>query len=332
MHGQSPQKILIVRFSSIGDIVLTFPVVKAIKAAFPECQVDYVSKKQFAELLKACPEINRAFLLERSLSRLRQQIDLKQYDAIIDLHHNLRTRLLLFASGAPVFRFPKSNWQKWLLTKFKVRPKKRTHVVERYLSTIQKFTPNATPLASFVYAIPSSAQFNIDERFQVRPKSYIAVAIGAQFATKRMPKDLLVELLNQLHEPVLLLGGKEDVATATFILEQTNSEKVYSAVGLTNIHESAWLVQNAKSLLTHDTGLMHIGASFDLPIHLLWGNTTKDFGMYPYRLEQKNVFHHEVANLACRPCSKIGYNDCPKGHFNCMRQRDLKQIISAINQ
>lgn len=332
MRGAAPQKILIVRLSSIGDIVLTFPVVAAIKSYFPSCQIDYVTKKQFASLLEACPGINQAFFFDNSLAQLRQQLDFKQYDAVFDLHHNLRTRLLLFACAAPVYRFPKNNIQKWLLTKFKVRPKQRTHVVERYLQPLHQLVQVWKPLQSAVkYVIPNAAQFDIATRFHVGSKTYIAVAIGAQFATKRMPTDLLSKLINQLNSPVLLLGGKEDAETAQLILKNSDQNRVFSAVGQTNIHESAWLVQNAKALLTHDTGLMHIGASFDLPIHVIWGNTTRDFGMYPYRLEQEDVFHYEVADLACRPCSKIGHQQCPKGHFDCMRKQDLQQIAAALN-
>ena len=333
MRGAAPQKILIVRLSSIGDIVLTFPVVAAIKSYFPACQIDYVTKKQFAALLEACPGINQAFYFDNSLAQLRQQLDFKHYDAVFDLHHNLRTRLLLFASAAPVYRFPKNNFQKWLLTKFKVRSKQRQHVVERYLSPLQEFVHDWEPLnASFQYNIPITAQFDIEKRFSVKPKTYIAIAIGAQFATKRMPTDLLIQLIGQMRQPIVLLGGKEDLQTAELILENCRQNELVSAVGQTNIHESAWLVQNAKALLTHDTGLMHIGASFELPIHVIWGNTTRDFGMYPYRLEQEDVYHYEVANLACRPCSKIGHQQCPKGHFDCMRKQDLQQIAAALNQ
>jgi ADP-heptose:LPS heptosyltransferase len=103
-------------------------------------------------------------------------------------------------------------------------------------------------------------------------------------------------------------------------------------VGQLNIHGSAWLVKNAAALLTHDTGLMHIGACFEVPIHLIWGNTVKDFGMYPFRLEQENCFQYEVENLKCRPCSKIGFQNCPKGHFACMRQQDLDFISTQLNQ
>ena len=333
MRGEAPKKILLVRFSSIGDIVLTFPVVAAIKSHFPDCQIDYVTKKRFATLLEACPDLNQTFLLDHSLSQLRQQIDFKQYDVIFDLHHNLRTRLLLWACGAKVHRFPKNNLQKWLLTKFKVRPKQRTHVVERYLQPLSELVPAWKPFySSLNYDIPITAQFDVEERFQVKPKTYIAMAIGAQFATKRLPTDLLIQLLEQIRQPIVILGGKEDLQTAELILKNCHQAKVISAVGQTNIHESAWLIQNAKALLTHDTGLMHIGASFDLPIHVIWGNTTRDFGMYPYRLEQEDTFHYEVQDLACRPCSKIGHQACPKGHFDCMRKQDLPGIANALNQ
>jgi ADP-heptose:LPS heptosyltransferase len=205
-------------------------------------------------------------------------------------------------------------------------------VVERYLAPLQEFVHDWKPLhAAFQYKIPNMAQFDIENRFNVKPKTYIAIAIGAQFATKRMPTDLLIQLIGQMRQPIVLLGGKEDLQTAELIAKNCQDNKLVSAVGQTNIHESAWLVQNAKALLTHDTGLMHIGASFDLPIHVMWGNTTRDFGMYPYRLEQEDVFHYEVPDLACRPCSKIGHQQCPKGHFDCMRKQDLKQIAAALN-
>jgi ADP-heptose:LPS heptosyltransferase len=332
MRGAAPQKILIIRLSSIGDIVLTFPVVAAIKSYFPGCQIDYVTKKQFATLLEACPGINQAYYFDNSLAQLRQQLDFKQYNAVFDLHHNLRTRLLLFASAAPVYRFPKSNIQKWLLTQFKLRPKQRTHVVERYLAPLREFVHDWKPLhAPYQYKIPITAQFDVEKRYSLKPKTYVAIAIGAQFATKRMPTDLLIELIGKMTLPIVLLGGKEDLQTAQLIIENCPQNELVSAVGQTSIHESAWLVQNAKALLTHDTGLMHIGASFELPIHVIWGNTTRDFGMYPYRLEQEDVFHYEVADLACRPCSKIGHQQCPKGHFACMRRQELSQIACAIN-
>lgn len=332
MPNSSPKRILIIRFSSIGDIVLTFTVASTIKSLYPHCKIDFVTKPQFKELLNACPDLDTIYTLTGTVAQLRKEIDFNQYDAILDLHHNLRSRILLGFQFGKVYRFPKNNIEKWLLTTFKIRPKIIRHVTERYLETLSAYTKAPIVGIAPAYRVPDASKIDIKETFQVEPSKYVAVAIGAQFATKRMPTDLLVELIQKINLPVLLLGAKEDQLTANEILEQCTSNIIFSAVGTATIHESAWLVKNAKALLTHDTGLMHIGASFEVPLHVIWGNTTRDFGMYPYRVEQEQVFNYEVSGLSCRPCSKIGHQSCPKGHFSCMRQQDLVAIAHAINE
>jgi len=332
MPNSSPKRILIIRFSSIGDIVLTFTVASTIKSLYPHCKIDFVTKPQFKELLNACPDLDTIYTLTGTVAQLRKEIDFNQYDAILDLHHNLRSRILLGFQFGKVYRFPKNNIEKWLLTTFKIRPKMIRHVTERYLETLSAYTKAPIVGIAPAYRVPNASKIDIKETFQVEPSKYVAVAIGAQFATKRMPTDLLVELIQKINLPVLLLGAKEDQLTANEILEQCTSNIIFSAVGTATIHESAWLVKNAKALLTHDTGLMHIGASFEVPLHVIWGNTTRDFGMYPYRVEQEQVFNYEVSGLSCRPCSKIGHQSCPKGHFSCMRQQDLVAIANAINE
>ena len=332
MPNSSPKRILIIRFSSIGDIVLTFTVASTIKSLYPHCSIDFVTKPQFKELLNACPDLDTIYTLTGTVAQLRKEIDFNQYDAILDLHHNLRSRILLGFQFGKVYRFPKNNIEKWLLTTFKTRPKIIRHVTERYLETLSAYTKAPIVGIAPAYRVPDASKIDIKETFQVEPSKYVAVAIGAQFATKRMPTDLLVELIQKINLPVLLLGAKEDQLTANEILEQCTSNIIFSAVGTATIHESAWLVKNAKALLTHDTGLMHIGASFEVPLHVIWGNTTRDFGMYPYRVEQEQVFNYEVSGLSCRPCSKIGHQSCPKGHFSCMRQQDLVAIANAINE
>jgi hypothetical protein len=332
MSGKSPKKILVLRFSSIGDIVLTFPVVAALKAAYPDCQIDYVTKPAFRHLLEACPGLSHIFTLEGSIRQLRKDINFQSYDAVLDLHNNLRTLLLTAFSGAKVYKYPKNNWNKWLLTRFKIKQEGRQHVVERYLSTLKQTFGLEVLAPENPYEIPESEQFSIQDATGFAPRKYVAFAIGAQFATKRLPTDLMIKLLQKMEHPLVLLGGKEDQQTANEIVAALGGQKVVSMVGQLNIHGSAWLVKNAAALLTHDTGLMHIGACFEVPIHLIWGNTVKDFGMYPFRPEQENCFQYEVENLKCRPCSKIGFQNCPKGHFACMRQQDLDFISTQLNQ
>jgi len=331
MSLKAPKKILILRFSSIGDIVLTFPVVRSLKAAYPECQIDFVTKKAYQSLLNACEGINEVFTLDNSLRTLKKQIDFRTYDAVLDLHHNLRTQLLTFFTGAKVYRFPKNNWQKWLLTCFKIMPKKRSHVVERYFMTLRAAFGLEIRALQGKYLVPIQDQINIEDEIGFKPKEYLAFAVGAQFSTKRLPTDLMINLIEQVHCPIVLIGGPEDVLVANQIKLALPNQQIVSKVGQLSIHASAWLGQNAAALLTHDTGLMHVGASFDVPIHLIWGNTTPAFGMYPLRHDQENCFHYEVQDLTCRPCSKIGHQSCPKGHFACMRRQDLNHIANQLN-
>ncbi|MEN9699599.1 MAG: hypothetical protein RLZZ301_797 [Bacteroidota bacterium] len=333
MSRIQPKKILIVRFSSIGDIVLTFPVVAALRLRFPDAQIDYVTKKAFASVLEACPELTHTYFLETSLAALRKQVPLRQYDLILDLHHNLRTRLFTGFSNRHVYRFPKQNGYKLMLTIFKRRIGKSRPVVNRYLEPLARYLgENLLQAPPNPFTIPYVAQFDIKSRFNTEPGSYIAVAIGAQFATKRMPNEILVSIFSQLKHPILLVGGPEDVNRAKQLQEALPNQALISAVGQTSLLESAWLVKNAKVLLTHDTGLMHIGACFELPLVVVWGNTSPDFGMAPFRMNQTGVYSFEVTNLDCRPCSKIGHQSCPKKHFQCMQHQDTKAIAEVLNQ
>jgi Glycosyltransferase family 9 (heptosyltransferase) len=139
---------------------------------------------------------------------------------------------------------------------------------------------------------------------------------------------------------LILLGGPEDSAVAKQ-LAAIDPVKIYNACGQFNINESAALVRQAKLIVTHDTGLMHIAAAFKRPIISIWGNTVPEFGMYPY-YGSNYLFHYrqgqglfgglpymimEVKRLSCRPCSKIGYDKCPKGHFKCMELQPVEQIF-----
>lgn len=326
-----PQRILLVRFSSIGDIVLTFGVATTIKSMYPNCSVDFVTKAGFKDLLRACEAINHVYTLETSLNELRKKIDFTQYDAILDLHHNLRTRLLLRFQFGKVYRFPKNNLDKWLLTTFKVKPKYIRHITERYIDTLRVYTKTSITGITPKYIIPKEAKIDIEQSLQLAPKKYVAIAIGAQFATKKLPLDLLIDLVNKIQFPVLLLGGKEDTNDAEQIISAVNKKDVYSVAGSATIHESAWMLKNAKCLITHDTGLMHIGAIFDLSMMVIWGNTTPDFGMYPYNWQQGSIEFFQSENLSCRPCSKIGYQQCPKGHFKCMRNQDIDLLANRVN-
>jgi ADP-heptose:LPS heptosyltransferase len=156
---------------------------------------------------------------------------------------------------------------------------------------------------------------------------FTALVIGANHATKKLPQVKLVELLNNLKGKVVLLGGKAEVEEAQELLKQSEFAhlNIVNSVGQFTLHESAYALQLAEKVITHDTGLMHIAAALKKPIISIWGNTVPELGMYPYLSPHINL---EVKGLSCRPCSKIGFKACPKGHFKCMMLQNFEGIDS----
>ncbi|AMR27358.1 glycosyl transferase [Hymenobacter psoromatis] len=324
-------KILVLRFSSIGDIVLTTPVVRQLKTQLPGAQVHFATKLAFAQLFEASPYVDKLHLLGGSLGELVRELRAERFDFIVDLHNNLRTRLIrLQLPGVPGRAFDKLNWQKYLLVRFKIDRLPPLHIVDRYRAA-------AAPLgirddgAGLDYFIPPAQEVDVAAALPpgFRPGHYVAVAIGAQHATKRLPPDKLIELVRNLAPRlVVLLGGPEDESTGRLIEQEIQHFPIHSfthslihnGCGQFSLHQSASLLRQAQFVVSHDTGLMHIAAAFKKQIFSVWGNTVPQFGMYPYRTPFEAL---EVLGLPCRPCSKIGFAQCPQGHFKCMREQDL---------
>ena len=316
-------KILILRFSSIGDIVLTTPVIRCIKEQVPGAEVHYCTKKAFQSILAHNPYVDKVHVLGDKLNGLVQELKAENFDYVVDLHNNLRTRIIKTRLGKPGRSFDKLNYEKWLMVNFKINRLPDVHIVQRYLDAAVSLGVKDDG-KGLDYFIPAQDEVDIHTLPAAFQNGYVAFAIGAQHYTKRLPTERIMELCERLQQPVILLGGKEDAATgeeiaARFDNRSTNNEQrttVYNACGKYNLNGSASLVKQATKVISHDTGLMHIAAAFRKDIISVWGNTIPEFGMYPFRTKYKVL---EVRDLSCRPCSKIGYKKCPKGHFKCMR-------------
>ena len=317
-------KILVLRFSSIGDIVLTTPVVRQLKTQVPGAQVHFATKPAYRGLLEANPYVDKIHVLAGSLSELVRELRAERFDFIVDLHNNLRTRLIRWQlPGVLGQAFDKLNWQKWLLVNAKVNRLPPVHIVDRYRAA-------AAPLGirddggGLDYFIPPAQEVEVATALPsgFRPGQYAAVAIGAQHATKRLPVEKLIELVQNLApRPVVLLGGPEDESTG-HVIELATASLIFNGCGQFSLHQSASLLRQAQFVVSHDTGLMHIASAFKKPVFSVWGNTVPQFGMYPYRTRFEVL---EVLGLPCRPCSKIGFAKCPQGHFKCMHNQDLQR-------
>jgi len=323
-------RFLIVRFSSIGDIILTTPVVRHLKKQIEDVEIHYLTKAAYASLLEANPFIDKVHSFNGDMKACIASLRKEKIDYVIDLHHNARSARIKYGLKRIAFTVDKLNWKKWLYVTFKRDQMPDMHMVDRNLDTIQSYIEYRDELG-LDYFIPEKDEISkasLPEDFRL---AYVGLSIGAQHETKKLPPESLVELCRKLKHPVIILGGPGDKTTGEAIVSALPEKKILNACGQYNIHQSASLVRQAKVLITHDTGLMHMGAAFQLKIVSIWGNTVPQFGMYPYRANPSSV-QFEVPNLPCRPCSKIGYQKCPKGHFKCMLNQDLESIAKAVHR
>jgi len=323
-------KILILRFSSIGDIVLTTPLIRCLKKQHPEYEIHYATKDAYKSILTTNPYLSKVHTLKNDLNDLVKELSVEKFDFVIDLHHNIRTQILKMRLRVKSEAVNKLNFEKWLLTQFKIdKLPKYNHIVDRYLYTVRSFGV-INDNEGLDYFTPPEDQVNIKARYPELTDEFIAIAIGAKYLTKRLPYAKIVDICNQLELPIVLLGGLDDLARGEEIIHKSTNGKIVNACGKLNLNQSASMVSQAKIVVTHDTGLMHIAAAFRKDIVSIWGNTVPELGMYPY-MPGKEFRVIQVEGLECRPCSKIGYKKCPKGHFDCMQKIDTKQVLNEID-
>ena len=320
------KKILLIRFSSIGDIVLTTPVVRALKSQL-DCELHILTKKQYSGIYQNNPHVDRVHFFEKELLEVLPELKKQQFDFVIDLQKNLRSLKVKRALNCSSASFPKLNRQKWLLVNFKINKLPDIHIVDRYFDAVKSLGV-VNDNKGLDYFIPEDSFINPAEIDSRLGKTYIAFVIGGQHFTKMLPPEKAASIITKLDFPVVLLGGKEDAAKGDEIKKQAGNNTVLNAAGELSLDQSASIIRQAAVVITNDTGLMHIAATFQKPIVSLWGNTVSQFGMYPYLPGSENQsFIAEVSHLKCRPCSKLGFKKCPKGHFKCMLEQNEELIV-----
>jgi ADP-heptose:LPS heptosyltransferase len=330
-------KFLVIRFSSIGDIVLTTPVVRCLKKQLPLAEIHYLIKPKFKQVMEHNPYIDKIHLLQDDWNQMIAELKEEKFDYIIDLHHNLRTLRVKKDLGIPAYSFNKLNIEKLIFVKLKwnVMPK-GVHIVDRYMETVKTFGV-VNDGAGLDYFIPPAEEVSESDIPASHHLGYIAIVIGASYFTKKLPVYKLQELCLAIDHPVILLGAKEETADGAAI-SSVDPVKIYNACGKFSLHESADLVRKSKLVIAHDTGLMHIAAAFKKPVIAIWGSTTPSFGMVPYYGENYLAHHAQpyddvqVHKLWCRPCTKFGRNKCPQGHFKCMKNISIAEMVQKVNK
>lgn len=321
-------KFLIIRFSSIGDIVLTTPVIRGLKDQVEESEIHFLTKPQYADILSSNPYIEQVHVLDENFQRTIYELKQEQFDYVIDLHNNLRSIRVKNFLRRVSFTVNKINFKKYLAVRFKqIHKLPPVHIVDRYMNTIKLFDVKDDG-KGLDYFIPEKDKVDLKEIDKNLTGKFLGLVIGAKHNTKKMPAEKLKNLCRYLKMPVVLIGGKEDFETGEKI--KNESPAIINICGKYSVNQSASVIEQASLIVSHDTGMMHIAAALKKNIISIWGNTIPEFGMHPY-FPGNNSEIIEIKGLKCRPCSKIGYDKCPKKHFRCMNDIDEKMLAEKVN-
>jgi heptosyltransferase-2 len=307
-------KILILQFSSIGEVVLASPVVRCLKQQMPNASVHFCTRADYEPIIAYNPYLSGRYYLSGNLYALIRELRTERFDYIIDLQNTLTTSLVKTALGVRSYSIDKPSFRQWLYVRWKVNAMPDGHVVDRYLAILQPLGVENDG-RGLDYFIPYKDEVETDWLPDTHQHDFVAYAIGGQGLTRRLPVLRMIELCLKINYPIVLLGDKADRQAGDEIVRAVGDRQVYNACGLYNLNQSASLLQRARVVFSHDTGLMHIAAAFRKKVYSIWGSTTPQFGFYPYKTPHVRL---ENSGLGCRPCSATTTGNCPMKHFKCM--------------
>jgi ADP-heptose:LPS heptosyltransferase len=319
-------RFLLIRLSSIGDIVLSSAAIRCLRKQYPEAAIDFLTKAPMRGILAADPHLNNIITWEGSPKEMAQTILHREYTHIIDLQDNIRTRLLeqWLPGRIHVLRYDKLRWRRTLSVWLK-RNIYRGHVAEQYIEALSPIGVNNDGLGLAFYIAPED-QISMKEVPFTHKAGFAVLCIGATHFTKRMPEQKWAELIQKIRMPLMLIGGPAEQALGDRLAE-IDSFKVINRCGQYSIGQSASAIHLSKFVITQDTGMMHIAAAFNKKTLSIWGGTIPELGFYPYLRSPENNIIIEQQELGCRPCSKYGRNSCPRRHFRCMEQINIDTLI-----
>ena len=322
MNPENKIKILVVRLSSLGDVLLTTPVLRALKNKFPSSEIHFLVKPQFTDAVRSNPHISKIIEYDTSnIFETKKNIKSQNFKIILDLQNNFRSRQITRFVHSKKYRFNKPALKKWLFVKFKINfLKDFKKIPQRYAESMEGLLLDSKGLELF---IPNNIKPVLKDG-----KNYIGFCPGSQHKTKRWPKNYFIELGNMLVKndfEVILFGGKDDK-----ILCEEISNAIAGSINLqndNNLFQTAAEMKKCKVVVSNDTGLMHVATAMDVWVIAVFGSSVKEFGFVPYSIKSLIL---ENNSLNCRPCSHIGKSECPKVHFKCMKDITPRLVFDKV--
>jgi ADP-heptose:LPS heptosyltransferase len=325
-------KILIIRFSSIGDIVLASPVFRCVKQQLPNVEVHLLTKYAFRAVTECNPYIDKFHYFKDDLATLTEELKKENFDHVVDLHKNFRSYRVKISLGKKTSSFHKLSVEKFLLTKLRINRMPNRHITLRSLDAVKTLgvQDDGKGLDHF---IPASTNVDQHPLPEFTHNGYIAMVIGASYATKKLPPERLITLCRSLQLPVVLVGGPEDADIGAKI-SASDPALIFNGCGTYNLHQSSLIVRNAKLVISHDTGMQYIACAFQRPVLAIWGATSPALQVEPFygTAQQAKYKNFLLAGLKCQPCSNYGTKKCPEGHFDCMNKLDLVPIAETARK
>lgn len=335
LPGVKPSnKILVIRFSSIGDIVLASPVLRCLKKQLSGAEIHFLTKQSYKIITASNPYVDKFFYYDDNIDELISRLKEENYDHVLDLHNNIRSNKIKNALKKPTHTIDKLTVQKFLLTQLNIDVMPDRHITQRSLDAVLPLGVKDDG-GGLEYFIAQEDEISVNDIPTGHLAGYIAIVIGATYFTKKFPVHKIAALCASINHPIILLGGKEDEESGR-TLSEADDIKIYNACGKFNISESADIIKRAKLVISNDTGMLYIACALKRPVIALWGGTSPDLDVGPYygsnfMSMQKSLFYENIVlNLRCQPCSRYGLKKCPLEHFNCLENMDINLISQKI--
>lgn len=316
------RNILVIRFSAMGDILLTTPIIARLRKVYPDAHIHFLVRDKFREVAEACADIDEIHTWNEgeSIWQVRGKLGLGQYDAIIDLQSNLKSRLLsVFLKAAAKYRYKKPYWHRILLVHLKKNKYPGVkQISERYMDAIAEIAPGKLQeqVSLKREKLPRALEKFVSE-------GALLIAPGARWFTKTWPREYFASLASKILEKkpkarIVWVGGNAEGDIFEFLrshpyLRRHAKRMVFLQQEL-SIAQLAQLADRVDVSISNDSGLMHLLSTSRKPLIALFLSTVAEFGFYPLG---ENTTVLAARDISCRPCNHKGLPACPKKHFKC---------------
>jgi len=308
------KKILVIRLSSLGDIILSFPLLKKLRETFPEAGIHFLTKKKYREVAGLNPFPDKIIFFEGSVADARRAVKEEKYDLIIDIHKNFRSIFISLLNAGSVKRYSKENFKKFLLVKFKL------NLFKEIIPVYKKYI-----LAARKYFRKSDTEYSTTElifdKKRIYEEEYIVISPSSRHFTKTYPVIKFIAYINsQANKKFIITGDSSETDMIICRLIEANCSNVINLCGKLSINELANVIFYSEFVICNDSAILHLAEALGKKVTSIFGSTVKEFGFFP-QLKQSEVL--EINGLKCRPCTHIGRESCPEGHFRCMEEIQL---------